>query len=87
MFFDYLLYQLVLVTIISPAGVTKGWSVVLLNIVKVNAAGVKYLVDTLVELLYIPVVANNMVALFDKLFSRHNHKIWLMEIPTRGSED
>ena len=58
-----------------------------MNIVKVNAARVKYLVDTLVKLLYVSVVANNMVALFDKFFSRHNHKIWLMEIPTRGSED
>ena len=58
-----------------------------MNIVEVNAARVKYLVDTLVKLLYVSVVANNMVALFDKFFSRHNHKIWLMEIPTRGSED
>ena len=58
-----------------------------MNIAKVNTARVKYLVDTLVKLLYIPVVANNMVALFDKFFSRHNHKIWLIEIPTRVSED
>ena len=58
-----------------------------MNIIKVNAARVKYLVDTLVKLLYVSVVANNMVALFDKFFSRHNHKIWLIEIPTRDSED
>ena len=58
-----------------------------MNIVKVNAARVEYLVDTLVKLLYVSVVANNMVALFDKFFSRHNHKIWSIEIPTRGSED
>jgi hypothetical protein len=58
-----------------------------LNIVEVNAARVKYLVDTLVELLYIPVVANNMVALFDKFFSCHNSIVRLIEIPTRDSED